>query len=175
MSSTASDEKNIRVAGLVNDSVVDGPGFRFAVFVQGCPHHCPGCHNPETWTFDGGTWMSADEIMAKIRKNPLLRGVTFSGGEPMSQAQALIPLAKLVREAGLELASYTGYRFEELADVPGASELLTYLDTLIDSPFVLAERDLTLKFKGSRNQRILDVPASLREGRAVLDTGDRWN
>ena len=173
MSSTVSEP--IRVAGLVNDSIVDGPGFRFAVFVQGCPHHCPGCHNPETWDFDKGTPMTAEEIFARAAKNPMLTGFTFSGGEPFAQSAALLPLARRIREAGYELAIYTGYTFEQLLEDPEKRALLEYADTVVDGPFLLAQRNLALKFKGSKNQRVLDVPASLAAGHAVPDETDRWN
>jgi len=171
---TLSDDK-IRVAGLVNDSIVDGPGFRFAVFVQGCPHHCKGCHNPETWDFSGGVEMTAEEIMAKAGKNPLRKGFTFSGGEPFAQSKALLPLAKLIKEQGYELASYTGFLFEDLLKDPDKRALLDYIDTVIDGPFMLEKKNLLLKFKGSENQRIIDVKASLEAGTVVLDTRTRWN
>ena len=173
MSSTVSEP--IRVAGLVNDSIVDGPGFRFAVFVQGCPHHCRGCHNPETWEFGKGTPMTPEEIFDRAAKNPLLSGFTFSGGEPFAQSRALLPLAKRIREAGYELAIYTGYTFEQLLEDPEKRALLEYADTVVDGPFVLEKRNLALKFKGSTNQRVLDVPASLAAGHAVPDETDRWN
>ena len=169
------DTPLIRVAGLVNDSIVDGPGFRFAVFVQGCPHHCEGCHNPETWPFEGGTLMSADEIFARASKNPLLTGFTFSGGEPFEQSAALLPLAARIRKNGYELAAYSGYRFEELLADPEKRALLEYVQTLVDGRFILAQRNLLLKFKGSNNQRVIDVPASLAAGEVVPDRSDRWN
>jgi anaerobic ribonucleoside-triphosphate reductase activating protein len=165
----------INVAGLIGDSIVDGPGLRFTVFVQGCPHHCPGCHNPESWAFEGGTPMTPEDIFTRMKKNPLLTGVTFSGGEPFCQAAALTPLAKMVRENGWELAIYSGYTFEQLLSDPVKTALLRYADTLIDSLFVLAQRDLTLKYKGSRNQRVIDVQSSLKAGTAVLNTTERWN
>ncbi len=170
-----SEPTQVRVAGLVNDSIVDGPGFRFTVFVQGCPHRCEGCHNPETWAFQGGVWMTPDEIFARAAKNPLLSGFTFSGGEPFEQAAALLPLAKRIREHGYELAIYSGYLYEEIVADPDKRALLAYANTLVDGRFVLAERNLLLKFKGSNNQRVIDVPASLAAGRVILDETDRWN
>ena len=165
----------IRVAGITRDSIVDGPGIRTVIFVQGCPHHCPGCHNPETWAPDGGTDMTAEEIFSVVRKNPLCRGVTFSGGEPFAQAEALLPLAKLLKDAGYELASYTGYLFEQLeAGTDAQRRLLALVDVLIDGPFLLAERSLDLNFRGSRNQRVLNIPESLRQGHAVPETTPRW-
>ena len=167
----------INVAGIINDSITDGPGIRLTVFVQGCPHHCPGCHNPQTWPFGGGTPMQPDEVMERIRQNPLLSGVTLSGGEPMSQAAALLPLAQAIRQHRLELAIYTGYTFEELMqqDDPAVMQLLSLADTLIDGRYIADQRNLELCFRGSENQRILDLPASLRAGHAVADTSDRWN
>ncbi|MEG1556799.1 MAG: anaerobic ribonucleoside-triphosphate reductase activating protein [Oscillospiraceae bacterium] len=166
----------LRVAGIVGDSITDGPGIRTTVFVQGCPHHCEGCHNPETHDFSGGTEMTVEQIFKKIESNPLLCGVTFSGGEPMSQAFALAGLAQKIKELGLELAVYTGYTFEQLLEKNDCDQmrLLSLTDTLIDGRFVLSERSLDLKFKGSRNQRVLNVKKSLRECAAVLETGERW-
>ncbi len=168
--------KKLRISGIVNDSIVDGPGLRLCVFTQGCPHHCPGCHNPQTHDYKGGRKISIRKIEKDILANPLLTGITFSGGEPFIQAKQLLPLAKFIKEKGLELASYTGFLFEELYNnkVPFARELLNYIDVLIDGKFVLAQRSLNLKFKGSKNQRTIDVQASLKEGKAVLSTNEKW-
>ena len=166
---------NIRIAGFENDSITDGPGIRFVVFTQGCPRSCPGCHNKETQPLFGGTVRSSDEILEKIRNNPLLDGVTFSGGEPMIQAENLLPLAKQIKSMGLNLFCYTGYVFEELKSVPYALELLEYVDVLIDGPFIQEKRDYTLKFKGSTNQRIIDVPKTLKTGKIVLIEDEKWN
>ena len=163
------------LAGIAQDSIVDGPGIRTAVFCQGCPHHCEGCHNPETWEFGCGTPMEVDAVLEIIKSNPLCRGVTFSGGEPFSQAAALAELGRRLKEAGYEVASYTGYTFEQLMDGTQAQrDLLATLDVLIDGPFVLAERSLELNFRGSRNQRVLNVPESLKAGRPVAETSPRW-
>jgi len=171
------EPRGIKVAGLVEESITDGPGIRFTVFVQGCPRRCEGCHNPSTWDFAGGREMQAEEIFAMMRRNPLVRGITFSGGEPLCQAEALLPLARLVRDGGYELAIYTGYLFEELmaGTVVGARELLDCADILVDGPFVLARRDLSLKFRGSSNQRILNLPRSLLRGKVVEDASPRWS
>lgn len=153
----------IRIAGLVNDSIVDGPGFRFTIFTQGCPHHCVGCHNPQTHDFQGGSNMDTDEIVSRFKKNPLLDGITLSGGEPFCQSEACAELAREARALGLNVWCYSGYTFEELAS--GKDEwktLLQELDVLIDGPFVLEERSLECRFRGSRNQRVIDVPASLK-------------
>ena len=163
------------LSGIVSDSIVDGPGIRTTVFCQGCPHHCEGCHNPETWAFGCGTAMGEEDILQIVRENPLCRGVTFSGGEPFAQAEGFSKLAGLLKEAGYEVASYSGYTFEQLLRGTKAQrELLGRIDVLIDGPFLLAEKSLEVPFRGSRNQRILDVPASLARGEAVCITKGRW-
>ena len=165
----------LELADIVTDSIVDGPGIRTTVFCQGCPHHCAGCHNPETWEFGCGTPMEEERVFEIIRMNPLCRGVTFSGGEPFAQPEGFAKLAKLLKAAGYEVASYSGYTFEQLLHgTPGQRELLRTIDVLIDGAFVLAERSLELYFRGSRNQRILDVPGSLAAGKAVNCTQSRW-
>lgn len=168
----------LRIAGTVNDSITDGPGLRYAVFVQGCPHACEGCHNPQTHDFAGGREVDVKDLLDEGLSNPLLCGVTFSGGEPMCQARALAELAKAFRENGVDdIACYTGYLVEDLlaGKADGAPELLAQLDVLVDGPFVKAQRSYDEKFKGSYNQRIIDVPETLRQGKAVLCTDERWN
>ena len=163
------------LSGIVEDSIVDGPGIRVTVFCQGCPHHCPGCHNPETWDFGCGTPMDEERIYEIVRSNPLCRGVTFSGGEPFAQAEGFSRLADLLKQGGYEVASYSGYTFEQLLEgTPAQQELLRRIDVLIDGPFLLSERSLEVAFRGSKNQRILDVPASLATGQAVPITKGRW-
>ena len=162
----------LRIAGVVRESIVDGPGIRFTIFAQGCPHGCPGCHNPATHDFAGGAVQTADALLAEIRRDPLLSGVTFSGGEPFSQAGAFAALARQVRALGLTVLVYTGWTYEQLcagaADQPGWAALLEAADYLVDGPFVQAERDLTLPFRGSRNQRMLDLAATREAGRPVV-------
>lgn len=161
----------IRIAGTVNDSIVDGDGIRFVVFVQGCIHNCNGCHNPQTHDFSGGCETDTDSLLEKILANPLLDGVTFSGGEPFCQPAPLYELGKKVKENGLNLVCYTGFTFEELLEISKQDEdvknLLGICDVLIDGPFILSKKNLLLKFRGSENQRILDVKKSLSEGKAV--------
>lgn len=161
----------LRISDLVNDSIVDGEGLRFTVFVQGCPHHCKGCHNPQTHDFNAGRLVSIDEIAQKIQSNPLLDGVTFSGGEPFCQSMELYELGKKVREMGLNIMTYTGYTFEylyeHLHDGMGYDALLSVTDLLVDGRFIEEQRSLELKFRGSANQRIIDVPKSLSEGKAI--------
>ena len=165
----------LNLSGIQGDSIVDGPGIRTTFFCQGCPHHCEGCHNPETWPFEGGTPMETDALVAIVESNPLCRGVTFSGGEPFAQAEGYLELAKALKEKGYEVASYSGYTFEQLQNGTAAQKaLLAQLDVLIDGPFILAQRSLQTPFRGSKNQRILDVPKSLAAGQAVETTSMRW-
>ena len=163
------------LSGIVSDSIVDGPGIRTTIFSQGCPHHCPGCHNPETWAFGCGTAIPVEAVVEIVRENPLCRGVTFSGGEPFAQAEAFARLAQLLKEKGYEVASYSGYTFEELMEGSEAQrKLLQSIDILIDGRFLLAEKSLEIAFRGSRNQRILDVKKSLEAGTAVPTQSRRW-
>ena len=161
----------IRLAGLVPESFVDGPGIRFTVFTQGCPHNCKGCHNPETHDFAGGRLADTDKIYNKIKQYPLVKGVTYSGGDPFCQPEPLYDLSVKLRADGYHIMSYTGWTFEQLLKKSATEEfvgkLLGQLDLLVDGPFVLAERTLELPFRGSRNQRIIDVPKSLEAGEAV--------
>ena len=163
------------LSGIVSDSIVDGPGIRTTIFCQGCPHHCEGCHNLETWDFGCGTTVPVEDLVDVVKANPLCRGVTFSGGEPFAQAAGFAKLARLLKEKGYEVASYSGYTFEELLEGSDDQKaLLAAIDILIDGPFVLAERSLEIAFRGSRNQRILDVQKSLAAGKAVPTTSPRW-
>ena len=169
-------KKELRIAGLVKDSIVDGPGLRFTIFTQGCPHNCKGCHNPKTHDFRGGKVVSVNYIYNELKSDRGVTGITFSGGEPFAQTKNLIPLAKLIKQDGYELASYSGYTFEELnsGKIPGARELLGYIDILIDGKFILEQRSLELSFRGSKNQRIIDVPKSLKMGFAVETNRIDW-
>ena len=162
---------SVRIAGVVGESIVDGPGIRFTIFTQGCKHHCPGCHNPQTHDFDGGKLVSVESILGQIRKNPLLDGITLSGGEPFEQAEACSVLAKAVHAMKLNVMTYSGYTFEELLagldDRPAWKELLHETEILVDGRFESARKSLMLKFRGSENQRLLDAKKSLKERRAV--------
>ena len=163
------------LAGIAGDSIVDGPGIRTTIFAQGCPHHCPGCHNPETWDFGCGTQVPVEAVVEMAKANPLCRGVTFSGGEPFAQAGEFARLGRLLKQEGYEVASYSGYTFEQLLKgTAEQKELLDAIDVLIDGPYLEGERSLELNFRGSRNQRILNVPASLEAGQAVEMTSPRW-
>ena len=162
----------IRIAGVVRESIVDGPGLRFAVFTQGCAHHCPKCHNPETWDFDGGYDCEIEKILNAMDENPLLDGITMSGGDPMYQPEAGYSLCSKVKEKGLNVVVFTGYTYEELMELekkdPWIGKFLEVTDILIDGRYDKDLRDLTLLFRGSQNQRVIDVEASRKEGRAVL-------
>lgn len=167
----------LQLAGVVRESIVDGPGLRFTVFAQGCPHHCIGCHNEGTHAFDGGTETKIDVIVAEIAKNPLLSGVTFSGGEPFCQAEGFSALGRQLKARGLHIVTFSGYTYEELlklANQPkekgqAIKELLDLTDLLIDGRFELAKRDLTLCFRGSQNQRLIDMNKTREIGEIVLD------
>lgn len=164
----------LRIAGTINDSVVDGDGYRYTIFTQGCPHHCRGCHNPETWNPEGGKDADTEDLMAEIRANSLLEGVTFSGGEPFAQPAPLLQIAREVHAQGLDVWSYTGYVLDELIAMhdPDVDALLNELDVLVDGPFVIEGRDLTLRFRGSRNQRVIDMNATRERGEVVLKYND---
>lgn len=160
----------ISLSGVTGDSIVDGPGLRLTIFTQGCLHHCPGCHNPQTHDPDGGSWADTDDILAAAAENPLLDGITLSGGDPFLQPVPCLALAEGAHKIGLNVWAYTGYTWEALWEENDADKLalLKETDVLVDGPFLLAERSLELQFCGSRNQRLIDVKKSLAEGKVVL-------
>ncbi|HEY8362091.1 MAG TPA: anaerobic ribonucleoside-triphosphate reductase activating protein [Tissierellaceae bacterium] len=147
----------LRIAGIVEESIVDGPGIRLVVFTQGCKHNCVGCHNPETHSFTGGKLVDIDSIVEMVKSNPLLDGITLSGGEPFEQVKECTYLAKKIKELGLSVVTYTGYTFEEILKDERLRELLLYTDILIDGKFDITKKSLDLQFRGSSNQRIIDV------------------
>lgn len=159
---------NLRIAGVEKESVVDGPGLRYVIFVQGCEHNCPGCHNPETHDQNGGRMVSLTELAEDIYNRKLLTGVTFSGGEPFLQAKPLALLAQELKKKNYHIVTYTGYLFEELLAMsalkPEMWELLKLTDWLIDGPFMLGRRDLNLPYRGSSNQRIIEISRYLEQG-----------
>ena len=163
--------KELRLAGVIRESIVDGPGIRMTIFTQGCPHHCEGCHNPQTHDFNGGYISHPENILKAIDSNPLLKGVTFSGGEPFMQAEALAELAVEIHKRGLDILTYTGFAFEQLLEsfkkFPERKRLLEQTDYLIDGKFILSLRSLNLQYRGSSNQRIIDVKKSLEINKAV--------
>lgn len=166
----------IDISGYAPNSITDGPGLRFGVFCQGCNHHCPGCHNPETHQFGVGTKVDVEDIYKMIKKDPIVRGVTFSGGEPFDQAQGFYELAKLLKADGYELAAYSGYTYEQLTKDKDdyKYKLLELLDILVDGPFVLAKFSLSAGFRGSTNQRVLNIPESLKNSTATWEESARW-
>ena len=163
---------NLRIAGILDESVVDGDGVRLTVFTQGCAHRCPGCQNPETQPMTGGYLIDTGKILAEVAANPLLTGVTFSGGEPFLQPAPLAELARALHAKGLDIWSYSGYTLEELTERAEKDKatraLLNEVDVLVDGPYEEAERDLTLHFRGSRNQRVIDMKKTKKAGRIVL-------
>ena len=145
------------LSGIVSDSIVDGPGIRTTIFSQGCPHHCPGCHNPQSWAFDGGQEMSVQQLL-DIVKDDEFANVTFSGGDPLYQVEAFTELARRIKEeTGKNIWCYTGFTYEEILADERLSQILPYIDTLVDGPFKAELRDPDLHFRGSSNQRIIHV------------------
>lgn len=184
---------SLRLAGVVRESIVDGPGLRFAIFCQGCPHNCPKCHNQDTHDFSGGYDCDIQKIVNAIEENPLLSGVTFSGGEPSHQPVAFLEIAKKVKSRGLNIWMYSGYTLEELlsransaiSDLNNMNEnssqtsekneeqvalkgLLSLIDVLVDGKFINELKDLTLPFRGSKNQRLIDMAATKRHNKIIL-------
>ena len=158
----------LRIAGVTKESVVDGPGIRLVIYAQGCPHRCPGCHNPETHVSDGGIETTVTELAKMIKQAKLIRGVTFSGGEPLMQPQAFARLAEIIKAAGYDLVVYSGYRFEQIREMAAVNKyintILKHTDILVDGPYIAELRDLRLAFRGSANQRLIDVPKSIATG-----------
>lgn len=162
----------VRVAGFEKESIVDGPGIRYVLFTQGCPHACPGCHNPQTHAMDGGKAMTTEEIWQDILNQPRISGVTFSGGDPFVQPKPLAELAQKVKEQGLHLAIYTGFTYEQLREMEkkeaSIGKLLDLVDLLVDGPFILEKKDLALAFRGSSNQRLIDLKATRQAGEVIF-------
>jgi anaerobic ribonucleoside-triphosphate reductase activating protein len=160
----------IKCAGIIQESVVDGNGIRYVIFVQGCPHHCDECHNKGTWSYTGGNNIEIQKFINDIKENPLLSGVTFSGGEPFSQAKELAILAKMIHELKLNIWCYTGYTYGQLIDFHNndIDNLLNNIDVLVDGRFEISLRDLTQRFKGSSNQRIIDMNLTRKNNKLTL-------
>lgn len=162
----------LRVAGMVEESIVDGPGIRFVVFTQGCRHNCVGCHNRHTHPLNGGEIISIEDIIRRVGENPLLDGVTLSGGEPFEQAEALSRLAMALKKQGHNIITYTGYTYQHIVDnsdkMEGWLALLQHTDILIDGPFEIEKKNLNLRFRGSENQRIIDVQKTLFNKKIAL-------
>lgn len=159
----------IRLAGdLQPDSIVDGPGIRTVIWTQGCSHNCKGCHNPATHDFKGGFLVDVDEVIKELDKLEAQDGITLSGGDPLFQKKACLQICKHVKAKGQNIWCFTGFLFEDLLKDKEALELLKYIDVLVDGKFIIEQRSLNLYYKGSRNQRIIDVQKSLEEGEVVL-------
>lgn len=162
---------DIRIAGVIRESIVDGPGIRFVVFTQGCKHNCEGCQNPETHSFNGGYITDTQKIINEVKKNPLIKGVTLSGGDPLFQPEATLDLCKKLKENNYNVIIYTGFTYEQLVSMKNETimEILSNCDTLVDGKFVLKLRSLSCRFRGSTNQRLVNVPETLKQGRVVLE------
>lgn len=174
MSEIESELVMLNCSGIIKESIVDGDGIRYVIFTQGCPHHCVGCHNPKTWEMKTNILINEKDVLNDLKKNPLLSGVTFSGGEPFLQAEPLAKLAKEIHSLGLNIWSYTGYTLESLLKKKDKAqiELLNNIDVLVDGAFVLSERNLALKFRGSSNQRVINVQETLKQNKIVLKYTD---
>lgn len=158
----------LSLLNILEDTTVDGPGFRTAIYAAGCGHHCPGCHNPESWDIQSGRPTAVADILRRILADDFA-DVTFTGGDPMYQSEAFTELALGIRAHSRKtIWCYTGYLFETLLRMPDCRRLLEQIDVLVDGPFIQSFRSEEHPFRGSSNQRLIDVPASLREGRTVL-------
>ena len=158
----------ISILEIVEDTTVDGPGFRTSVYSSGCPHHCPGCHNPQSWDIENGHAVEIEEILKVILADPFA-DVTFSGGDPMFQPEGFTALAKAIKQqSNKNIWCYTGFLFEILLQNPAQKALLEQIDVLVDGRFIEALKDEELRFRGSSNQRIIDVQASLKKGETVI-------
>lgn len=162
----------LRVLNISEGTSVDGPGLRTSIYFAGCAHHCEGCHNPQSWSPDAGQEMTEEEILAKIAYNDF--PVTFTGGDPFFNAEEVAHLAKRIKEEQQRnIWCFTGYRWEQVIDVERFRPLLEQIDVLVDGQFVLSKRNIQLRFRGSDNQRIIDVQESLKRGEMV-DITERY-
>ena len=166
-------------ADLQSDSIVDGPGLRTVIWTQGCAHHCKGCQNPQTWDFNGGGLVPVDEVIKAIDELECQAGITFSGGDPMYQPEACTKIAKHCKEKGYNVWVYTGFTYEELLKLsktkPIYKKFFKYIDVLVDGRFVMKEKDLSILFRGSRNQRLIDMPKTLESNEIVLFDESAYN
>lgn len=159
------DQHKIHVMDIVPGTSVDGPGLRTSIYLSGCRHHCPGCHNPHTWDFAQGTPMTVDEIMQIVEENGF--NVTLTGGDPLYSLPAIIPLIQAINAAGYSIWLYTGFTYEQLLSLPDIEAILPLLEAIVDGPFEQDKRDLSLSFRGSSNQRIIDVRNTLASGEII--------
>lgn len=170
------ESKKLRLASkLTYDSIVDGPGIRMVLWTQGCPHHCPGCHNPQTHDTQGGVEEETSVVIQAIHDAHLQTGLTLSGGEPFDQPAALLDIVKEAKKDGLSIWAYSGYLFEELMKDSARRMLLEEIDILVDGRFMEDQKDYRLRFKGSKNQRIIDVQESLKIQAVVISSYDESN
>ncbi|MFR5265808.1 anaerobic ribonucleoside-triphosphate reductase activating protein [Clostridium sp.] len=164
--------KKVRLSGIAYESLVNGPGLRRVFFAQGCKHNCKGCFNPETHDFEGGEEFNIDSLIDDVKSNPMLKGITFSGGDPLEQGESFAYMAKRFKEIGLNIWVFTGYKFEYILEnldkIAGWRELIENIDVLVDGRFEETLKNDNLKFKGSSNQRIIDVKSSLMEKKVNL-------
>ena len=167
-------DKTIRLSGIAYESLVNGPGVRRVFFSQGCKHNCVGCFNPDTHDFNGGQLMNMDKLIEDVLNNPIIKGITFSGGDPIEQADKFAYMAKAFKKVNLNIWCYTGYLFEELLEMSkekvGIRELINNIDVLVDGKFDIKKKEEGLRFKGSSNQRIIDVKESLKN-RVIIILG----
>lgn len=157
----------IRLFGKANDSIVDGPGLRYTIFTQGCLHHCHGCHNPESHDLNGGYFEDIKTLLQEIDENPLLDGVTLSGGEPMLQVEPLIEFCKEIKKRNLNIIIYSGYTYEQILANDTMKTLLEFGDMLVDGKFEIEKKSLALLYRGSSNQRLINIKESLRQNTVV--------
>lgn len=159
----------VRLAGNIqSDSIVDGNGIRTVVWFQGCPHHCRECHNPETWNPNGGMEIELEEVKEQLKNLKYQTGITLSGGDPFFQPIEALEIAKYAHSIGLNVWCYTGYTYEEImANDDDKKKLLENVDVLVDGRFEIDKKSLACKFRGSTNQRIIDVKKSLEAGEII--------
>lgn len=155
---TESYTNKLRIIDIVDGTIVDGPGLRTSIYFAGCAHKCPGCHNPESWDFEAGFLMEVEEIIDHVVENDF--NVTLSGGDPLYQMPQLTELCKRLKGLGKNIWCYTGFTFEEVSNSAALSPILEYIDVMVDGPFIEAKRDISLRFKGSSNQRLINVKES---------------
>lgn len=155
-------QNTIRIADIVAGTSVDGPGLRTSIYISGCCHQCLGCHNPQTWDFNFGSLMSIPDIMDIVKENGF--NVTLTGGDPLYSIPVITPLINAIHAAGYSIWLYTGFTFPQILELPGINDILPLIEAIVDGPFDINLRDTSLCFRGSSNQRIIDVQASLASG-----------
>lgn len=160
----------MRLAGTISDSIVDGPGIRYVIFFQGCSHKCKGCQNPHTHDFNGGYYISTDDLLQTIPTNSMLSGVTLSGGDPLDQLEDCADLVVRLKKQNINIWLYTGYTYEELIAKKDSQIdiILRNIDVLVEGPFIVSQRSWDLNYKGSKNQRIIDMPETILQNHIVL-------